>query len=267
MPRDRYDQVMDTFIRKTADGISIFNQSAAEKMRAAGALAKSVLDYISPFVEPGVSTEQLNVLCHDYIIKHKAIPAPLNYKGFPKSICTSVNHVVCHGIPSDLKILKKGDIINIDVTVILDGWYGDTSRMYVAGKPSAQSVKLMQVTYDCLMGAIDMVRPGIHLGDIGHFIETLARKNNFSSVRSFCGHGIGPYFHGAPEVLHFGAPGTGVVLEEGMFFTIEPMINVGRAETKILKDGWTAVTKDKSLSAQYEHTMGVTKDGVEVFTA
>ncbi|MDC0344963.1 type I methionyl aminopeptidase [Alphaproteobacteria bacterium] len=252
--------------RHTEDNIPLFDAAAFEKMRAAGKLAAQVLDFIAPHIAPGVSTETLNTLCHDYIIKHKAIPAPLNYHGFPKSICTSVNHVVCHGIPAETKVLHTGDILNIDVTVILDGWYGDTSRMYTAGAPSVQAQKLMDVTYDALMGAIDMVRPGVKFGDIGHFIQNLVESKGFSTVREFCGHGIGNFFHGPPEVLHFGAPNTGITLEEGMFFTIEPMINAGRAPTKVLKDGWTAVTKDKSLSAQYEHTMGVTKDGVEIFT-
>jgi methionyl aminopeptidase len=231
----------------------------------AGALAAKTLDYIGPFVEEGVTTEKLNQLCHDYIVAHGAIPAPLNYRGFPKSICTSVNHVVCHGIPSD-KTLKGGDIINIDVTVILDGWYGDTSRMFKVGKVSRLADKLIQVTYDSLMMAIDIVKPGVRTGDIGHIIQTYAESKGFSVVRDFCGHGIGRFFHGYPNVPHFGVKNTGPILEEGMFITIEPMLNAGKPEVKILTDGWTAVTRDRSLSAQFEHTIGVTKDGVEIFT-
>ncbi|USO02728.1 MAG: type I methionyl aminopeptidase [Alphaproteobacteria bacterium] len=245
--------------------ITIHTKDDFKGMRKAGKLASQVLDYIEPYVKEGVTTLELNDLCHNFIIEHKAIPAPLNYKGFPKSICTSLNHVICHGIPGDRK-LQKGDILNIDVTVILDGWYGDTSRMYTVGKPSLLAKRLMDTTYECLMRAIDMVKPGVHLGDIGHAIQTLAESKNFSVVRDFCGHGIGQVFHAPPSVLHFGRPGEGEMLEEGMFFTIEPMINAGKYHAKVLADGWTAVTRDSSLSAQYEHTMGVTKDGVEVFT-
>lgn len=257
------------FITKTVitDGqeIRIHNQAAFEGMRKAGALASQTLDFITPYVTEGVTTEKLNQLCHDFIVKHGAYPAPLNYKGFPKSICTSVNHVVCHGIPSD-KILKKGDILNIDVTVILDGFYGDTSRMFAIGQVSRIAERLMTVTYESLMKSIDMIRPGVTLGDIGDCIQTHAESNGFSIVREFCGHGLGLVFHDAPEVVHFGTPNSGVVLEEGMFFTIEPMINAGKPSTKILQDGWTAVTRDKSLSAQYEHSLGVTSTGVEIFT-
>lgn len=234
-------------------------------MREAGKLASQTLDYITEFVVEGVTTDELNTLCHDFIIKNNAIPAPLNYNGFPKSICTSVNHVVCHGIPSDKK-LKKGDIINIDVTVIKDGWYGDTSRMFFIGKPSILAKKLVETTYECMMRGIEAVKPGATLGDIGYAIQSYAEKKGFSVVRDFCGHGLGREFHMEPQVLHYGKPGSGQILEEGMFFTIEPMINEGKKETRILKDNWTAVTKDKSLSAQYEHSLAVTSNGYEIFT-
>ena len=235
-------------------------------MRRAGYLAARVLDYIGDFVDVGVSTERLNQLCHDYIIQHGAIPAPLNYKGFPKSICTSVNHVVCHGIPSPDKILQNGDIINIDVTVIVNGWHGDTSRMYTVGKAKGQARKLVEVTYECLMRGIDQVKPGARLGDIGYVIQSYAESFGFSVVRDFCGHGIGKIFHAAPSVLHYGNKGEGTRLEEGMFFTIEPMINVGTWRIKVLSDGWTAITQDRKLSAQFEHTLGVTSNGHEIFT-
>lgn len=234
-------------------------------MRKAGKLAAETLDYITPFVVPGVTTEELDRLCHDYILANNAIPAPLNYRGFPKSICTSINHVVCHGIPGQ-KALQKGDAINIDVTVILDGWYGDSSRMYFADKPKIKAAKLADVTFEAMWRGIEQVKPGATLGDIGHAIQTFAEAQRYSVVRDFCGHGIGRVFHDAPNVMHFGRAGHGAVLQEGMFFTIEPMINIGKADVKILEDGWTAVTRDKSLSAQFEHTIGVTKDGYEVFT-
>lgn len=245
--------------------ITIHAPQDFEGMRKAGRLAAEVLDYITPFVEVGVTTDHLNTLCHDFIISHGATPAPLNYRGFPKSICTSINHVVCHGIPGPKK-LENGDIINIDITVILDGWYGDTSRMFYAGTPSVKARRLVETTYECLMRGIEVVKPGATLGDVGYAIQSYAEKQGFSVVRDFCGHGIGKVFHTNPEVLHFGKPGEGVELKEGMFFTIEPMINAGRYEIKILDDEWTAVTRDKSLSAQFEHTIGVTKSGYEIFT-
>jgi methionyl aminopeptidase len=249
------------------DHIELHPLSDYEGMRKAGQLAASVLDMITEHVQIGVSTEKLDQLCHDYIIKHNAIPAPLNYKGFPKSICTSINHVICHGIPSPDKILMMGDIINIDVTVILDGWYGDTSRMYIVGdKVNAKAKKLVEVTYECLMRGIEAVKPGATLGDIGHAIQSHAEANRFSVVRDFCGHGIGKIFHCEPSVVHYGTPNTGAILEEGMFFTIEPMINTGTWQSKVLSDGWTAVTRDRGLSAQFEHTLAVTKDGFEIFT-
>lgn len=246
--------------------ISIKTPEDIEKMRIAGKLAAEVLDMIEPHVVAGVTTEELDKLCHDYIVDvQKGIPAPLNYHGFPKSICTSVNHVICHGIPSNKK-LKNGDIINIDVTVIKDGWYGDTSRMFSIGKISGRAQKLIDVTKECMEIGIRMVKPGVHLGDIGYAIAEHAHKHRFSVVREYCGHGIGNQFHEAPQVLHYGQKGTGVKLQKGMTFTIEPMINMGKRHSRLLGDEWTVITKDKSLSAQWEHTMVVTDDGVEVLT-
>ena len=245
--------------------ITIHAPSDFEGMRKSGRLAAETLDFITPYVQPGIATEELDQLCHDFIVNHGAIPAPLNYNGFPKSICTSVNHVVCHGIPGPKK-LQKGDIINIDVTTILDGWHGDTSRMFAVGEIPLRAKKLIEITFESMMRAIEMVRPGVHLGDIGHAIQSYVEPKGFSVVRDFCGHGVGKTFHMAPEVLHFGTPGTGPVLEEGMFFTIEPMINAGKPDCKILGDNWTAVTRDKSLSAQFEHSLGVTATGYEIFT-
>jgi methionyl aminopeptidase len=245
--------------------IKIHDEVGFEGMRKAGRLAAECLDFITPHVIPGMSTDELNTLCHDWTLERKAVPAPLNYRGFPKSICTSINHVVCHGIPS-AKIIVDGDIINIDVTVILDGWYGDTSRMFYVGKRSLKAQKLVETTFECLWRGIEMVRPGATLGDIGHAIQSFAESKRYSVVRDFCGHGLGRIFHDAPNIMHFGRPGEGEVLREGMFFTIEPMINLGRLDVKILSDGWTAVTKDRSLSAQFEHSLAVTKDGYEVFT-
>ena len=248
--------------------ITIHKSEDFAKMRIAGKLAAEILDYITPFVEVGVTTNYLNDLCHKKIIENNAIPAPLNYRGFPKSICTSINHVICHGIPSD-KILKNGDILNIDVTVIVDGWHGDTSRMYFVGNDiPIKAKKLTQITYECMMFGIEKVKPEIHLGEIGFAIQNHAEKHGFSVVRDYCGHGIGKVFHAEPSVLHYGKKNSGILLKEGMFFTIEPMINVGTFETLLSKhDGWTVTTRDKSLSAQFEHTIGVTKDGFEIFTA
>jgi len=235
-------------------------------MRIAGNLAGEVLTMIGPYVQPGVTTEELNEICHRYITEvQQAIPAPLNYRGFPKSICTSVNHVVCHGIPGPKK-LKDGDIINIDVTVIKDGYHGDTSKMYVVGKPTILGQRLIKITQECLYKAIEIVKPGTQLGDIGAIIQQHAESNHFSVVRDFCGHGIGKVFHEDPQVLHYGKPGTGMALKAGMIFTIEPMINAGHHQTKILPDDWTAVTKDHSLSAQWEHTLLVTDNGCEILT-
>jgi len=245
--------------------IKIHTAKDFEGMRKAGRLAAECLDMITLHVKPGVTTQELDTLCHNFIIENNAVPAPLNYRGFPKSICTSINHVVCHGIPGD-KVLRDGDVVNIDVTVILDGWYGDTSRMYPVGKINVKAKRLIEITYESLMLGIEVVKPGATVGDIGHAIQTFAESKRCSVVRDFCGHGLGRVFHDAPNVTHFGTPGTGPKLRSGMFFTIEPMINLGRYDVKILNDGWTAVTKDKSLSAQFEHSIAVTDDGYEIFT-
>jgi methionyl aminopeptidase len=246
--------------------ITLHDEEGFEGMRRAGRLAAETLDMITPHVQPGVSTDELDRLCAEFVADHGAVSAPLNYRGFPKSICTSVNHVVCHGIPSPDKILKEGDIMNIDVTPIVDGWYGDSSRMYYVGEPKVKARRLVETTYECLMRGIKVVKPGATLGDIGHVIQSYAEGLKYSVVRDFCGHGVGRVFHQAPNVMHYGRPGQGLALQAGMIFTIEPMINTGRHDTKILADNWTAVTKDKSLSAQFEHTIGVTKDGCEIFT-
>jgi methionyl aminopeptidase len=247
-------------------GIKIHGPEAFEAMRKAGRLAAEVLDFITPQVVPGATTDQLDRLCHGFIVGHDAIPAPLNYRGFPRSICTSINHVVCHGIPGDRRLME-GDILNIDITVILEGWHGDTSRMFLVGdKVPLKARKLVDVTYEAMMVGIAQVRPGVRTGAIGHAIQTLVEGQRFSVVRDFCGHGIGRIFHDAPSILHFGTPDDGPVLRPGMFFTVEPMVNAGRFEVKILSDGWTAVTKDRSLSAQFEHTVGVTETGYEIFT-
>ena len=238
---------------------------AFEAMRRAGRLAAETLDFITPQVVPGITTGELDQLCHDYIVGHQAIPAPLGYRGYPKSICTSVNHVVCHGIPGP-KRLQDGDIVNIDVTVIIDGWHGDTSRMFLVGDVPLKARRLIDITYDAMMRGIEMVRPGARTGDIGHAIQSHAEAQRCSVVRDFCGHGIGRVFHDAPNILHYGKPGTGTELLEGMFFTIEPMVNLGTWEVTLLKDGWTAITKDRALSAQFEHTLAVTSSGFEIFT-
>jgi methionyl aminopeptidase len=247
------------------DGIELHGPEGFAGMRAAGKLAAEVLDYITPFVIPGAVTEDLDKLCHDYILKHNAIPAPLNYKGFPKSTCISINHVVCHGIPGSKK-LADGDIANIDVTVILDGWYGDTSRTYCVGNVNRKAERLVEITYESMMAGIEAVRPGATLGDIGYAIQQVAEAAHFSVVRDFCGHGLGREFHTAPSILHYGVRNSGPVLLPGMFFTIEPMINAGTWQTKVLPDGWTAITKDRSLSAQFEHSLAVTETGYEIFT-
>jgi methionyl aminopeptidase len=252
----------DQFMERS---IKIHGPKEFAAMRKAGLLAAEVLDYISPFVVPGVSTEELDRLCDDMTVERGAISAPLGYRGYPKSICTSINHVVCHGIPSD-KRLQKGDIVNIDVTVIIDGWHGDSSRMFYAGTPSTKARRLVDITYKAMMLGIAAVRPGARLGDIGHAIQSFAEGERCSVVRDFCGHGIGQVFHDSPNVVHYGEPGEGLELREGMIFTIEPMINLGTWQVKLMKDGWTAITKDRSLSAQFEHTLGVTADGSEIFT-
>jgi len=252
--------------------VTIKTGAEIEGMRLAGRLASEVLDYITPFVKPGVTTGELDRLCHDYMVDVQGtIPAPLNYAPsghtpYPKSICTSVNNQVCHGVPGD-KVMKNGDIVNLDITVIKDGWHGDTSRMFVAGEASIQARRLIQITYEAMWVGIDHVKPGVRLGDIGHAIQRFAENQGYSVVREFCGHGIGLNFHEDPQVLHYGKPGTGLVLEPGMIFTIEPMINAGRRDIRQMADGWTIVTKDRSLSAQWEHTVLVTDSGYEVLTA
>jgi methionyl aminopeptidase len=261
-----YKENMTEALKRNTDGIPLHNEEGFAKMRIAGQMAARTLDFITPHVVEGISTEELDDLMHSFITRNGAIPAPLNYKGYPKSTCISINNVICHGIPSPDKILKDGDILNIDVTTIVDGWYGDTSRMFTVGKPSVKAQRLLDVTYDCLMKSIEVVRPGATLGDIGATIQAIAEAERFSVVRDFCGHGIGTIFHEPPSVLHYGRTGEGAVLEEGMIFTIEPMINAGKYDAKILNDGWTAVTRDRSLSAQFEHTIGVTAHGFEIFT-
>ncbi|WP_411358570.1 type I methionyl aminopeptidase [Pseudidiomarina salilacus] len=245
--------------------ISIKTPDEIEKMRAAGRLAAEVLEMIGPHVKAGVTTAEIDQICHDYIVARNAYPAPLNYHGFPKSVCTSLNHVVCHGIPNE-KPLKDGDIMNLDVTVKLDGYHGDTSKMFVVGKPSILAERLIRVTQESLYQAIKMVRPGIRTGDFAAVIQKHAEQHGYSIVREYCGHGIGAVFHEEPQILHYGTPGTGDVLEAGMCFTIEPMVNAGKRHTKLMKDGWTVLTKDRSLSAQWEHTLLVTETGVEVLT-
>ena len=236
-----------------------------EKTKIAGSIAAGALDEVSKIIKPGISTNEIDKVCYEFINDNKAFSAPLFYRGFPKSCCTSTNHVVCHGIPSD-KVLKEGDIVNVDVTAIKEGWHGDTSRTFKIGEISVKAEKLIDVTYESMMKAIKIVKDGIHLGDIGSTIQTYVESEGFSVVQDFCGHGIGKKFHKEPNVLHYGEKGTGGRIREGMIFTIEPMINAGNYETKTLIDGWTAVTKDKSLSAQFEHTIGVTKNGCEIFT-
>ncbi len=246
--------------------VTIKTTEDMEKMRIAGRLAAEVLDMIGPHVLPGVTTEELDRRCHEHIVEEQqAIPAPLNYRGFPKSVCTSVNHVICHGIPGAKK-LRKGDIVNIDVTVIKDGWHGDHSRMFYVGDPTVPGRRISELAHQCLWAGIHEVRPGARLGDIGHAIQTLAEGQGCSVVREYCGHGIGRIFHEDPQVLHYGRRGDGAELVEGMTYTIEPMVNLGRKETRLLKDQWTVVTKDHSLSAQWEHTLAVTADGYEILT-
>jgi methionyl aminopeptidase len=246
--------------------VSIKTPDEIEKMRIAGRLAGEVLRMIRPHVKPGITTGELDHICHDYIVnEQQAVPAPLNYRGFPKSICTSINHVVCHGIPGD-KILKKGDAMNIDVTVIKDGFHGDTSKMFFVGPPTVAAERLARISHECMKIGIEMVKPGIQLGDIGHAIQKHAESQHCSIVREYCGHGIGREFHEDPQVLHYGKPGTGMTLEAGMTFTIEPMVNAGKRQTRLLPDGWTVVTKDHGLSTQWEHTILVTDTGHEILT-
>ena len=245
--------------------IKLHGEADFASMRKAGRLAAQALDLLVPLVQPGVTTEELDDAVMAFASQHNAIPAPLNYRGFPKGICTSINHVVCHGIPGP-KPLKEGEIVNIDVTLIVDGWHGDSSRMYLVGEINRRAERLIEVTYECLMRGLEVIRPGAFTGDIGHAIQTFAEAERCSVVRDFCGHGLGRLFHDMPNLLHYGRPGEGVELREGMFFTVEPMINLGRPHVKVLSDGWTAVTRDRSLSAQFEHTIGVTAGGCEIFT-
>ncbi|RLA48177.1 MAG: type I methionyl aminopeptidase [Gammaproteobacteria bacterium] len=247
--------------------VTIKTPEEVSKMRIAGRLAAEVVEMIEPYVKPGISTLELDRICHDYMVDvQKAVPACLNYRGFPNAICTSVNQVICHGIPSKSKILKNGDIVNLDITVIKDGYYGDTSKMFCVGDTPDHARRLIKVARECLYKAIAIVRPGVRLGDIGHAIQSYAESNYYSVVREYCGHGIGTEFHEDPQVLHYGKPGTGLELRQGMTFTIEPMINAGKHHTKLKKDGWTVETRDGRLSAQWEHTLYVTGDGVEVLT-
>ena len=253
-------------LQRRDNGIILKTPEDIEAMRVAGQMAGTVLRMIGDHVVPGVTTGELDDICHAYITEtQQAIPAPLNYKGFPKSICTSVNNVVCHGIPGD-KTLKDGDIVNIDITVIKDGWHGDTSKMFAVGKPTIRGARVSEVAYQSMVTGIEMMAPGVRLGDIGHAIQKYAEAQGCSVVREYCGHGIGKGFHEDPQVLHYGRKGTGEVLVPGMVFTIEPMVNVGRRETRLLPDGWTVVTRDRSLSAQWEHTIAVTEDGFDVLT-
>ena len=252
-------------MHKNKDGIYIYNKDAYIGIKKACEIASKTLDMIGQYVEPGVATEELDKKCHEFMLSHNSVPATLGYRGYPKSCCISLNHVVCHGIPSGKK-LKNGDILNIDVTCILDGWYGDTSRMFIVGEIGVKSKRLIEITYDALELAIKSVKPGNTFGDLGATIQKFVEKNKMSVVRDFCGHGIGSEFHQAPNVLHYGNYNSGPKLESGMCFTIEPMVNIGRPETKILSDNWTAVTRDKSLSAQFEHTVFVKADGCEVLT-
>ena len=245
--------------------IKIHTAEDFEGMRKAGHLGAETLDFIASYVEPGVTTERLDKLCHDFIIAHNAIPAPLNYRGFPKSICTSINEVVCHGIPGTRQLVD-GDTLNIDITVILDGWHGDTSRMFSVGNISPEVSHLMEITHEAMWFGISIIRPGLKTGEIGYAIQQYVEAYGFSVVRDFCGHGLGRVFHDTPQILHFGCPDFGETMEEGMFFTVEPMVNAGDYPVKVLNDGWTIVTKDFSLSAQYEHSIGVTAHGYEVFT-
>lgn len=257
------EQDSDAFVNTGI--IKIHGAGDFDGMRNAGRLAAETLDFVTPHVKPGVTTNELDRICHEFTVQNGGLSAPLNYRGFSKSICTSINHVVCHGIPND-KALRNGDIVNIDVTVVLDGWHGDSSRMFLVGEVPRKASRLVDVTYDCLMRGIDAIKPGATFGDIGFAIQSFADSERCSVVRDFCGHGIGRVFHDAPNVLHYGSAGTGLAIKEGMFFTIEPMINLGKHMVKLLDDGWTAVTKDRSLTAQFEHCIGVTATGCEVFT-
>jgi methionyl aminopeptidase len=246
--------------------IPLHDEEGFDGMRRAGLLAARTLDFITPYIKPGVSTGELDRLLEEFMRAEGGVPANIGYHGYPKATCISVNYVVCHGIPTDAKVLKKGDILNIDVTPIVDGWHGDSSRMYIVGETTILARRLIDTTYEAMMTGINLIKPGLRLGDLGHAIAQVAKREGFSVVEEFCGHGVGKVFHDAPQVTHYGTPGTGVILEPGMIFTVEPMFNTGRRDIKILPDGWTVVTKDHSLSAQFEHSVGVTETGVEIFT-
>lgn len=261
-----YETITDESAATPRDGrIKLHGPEGFEGMRKAGRLAAEVLDMLVPEVQPGTTTGYLDKLTRKFVLDHGATPATLFYRGYRHSLCTSINHVVCHGIPGP-KPLKNGDIVNIDVTVVVDGWHGDTSRMYIVGEPKRKAERLVDVTYEAMMAGINAIKPGVTLGTIGAIIQEYAEERRCSIVRDFCGHGLGRLFHDSPNVLHFGERGEGPELKEGMFFTVEPMLNLGRPDAKVLSDGWTAVTRDKSLSAQFEHSVGVTADGVEIFT-
>ncbi|MEE9433640.1 MAG: type I methionyl aminopeptidase [Sphingorhabdus sp.] len=264
---DKYVSVSPEEAQQARDGvIKLHGAEGFEGMRKAGRLAAEILDALVPHVVPGVTTAEIDDIVREMTLQGGGVPATLGYRGYTHSCCTSINHVICHGIPSE-KRLKDGDIVNIDVTPIVDGWHGDTSRMYLAGKTPVKAKRLVEVTYECLMLGIEQARPGNRLGDVAHAIQSHAEKHRYGVVREFCGHGLGRLFHDAPEVVHVGRPGTGVELRPGMIFTIEPMINIGKAAGKVLDDGWTAVTRDRSLSAQFEHSIGITEDGAEIFTS
>jgi methionyl aminopeptidase len=260
-----YQAISGTETLPRSSAIKLHGPEGFEGMRAAGRLAASILDGLVPHVVPGVTTRELDDIVHRLTVDGGGVPATLGYRGFTASCCTSINHVVCHGIPGE-RALKDGDIVNIDVTPILDGWHGDTSRMYLVGDVGVKARRLVDITYECMMRGIAAARPGNHLGDIGHAIQTYAESHRYGVVRDFCGHGVGRIFHDSPEVVHAGRPGTGPELKPGMFFTIEPMINIGKPGVKLLEDGWTAVTRDRTLSAQFEHSVGITEDGCEIFT-
>lgn len=261
----QYEFITDEGKQSRSGAIKLYNAAAFEGMRKVGRISAEILDALVPVIVPGITTQEIDDIVRRLTLEAGAIPATLNYRGFTHSCCTSINHVICHGIPGP-KVLKDGDIVNVDVTSILDGWHGDCNRTYLVGDVAIKARRLVEVTYECMMLGIEQAKPGNHMGDIGHAIQAHAEKHRYGVVRDFCGHGIGRLFHDAPEVLHFGRPGTGPEIKPGMFFTIEPMINIGRPEVKVLDDGWTAVARDRSLSAQFEHTIGITDTGCEIFT-
>jgi methionyl aminopeptidase len=262
---NQYQIVDNDTVFARSGAIKLYGSDAFEGMREVGRLSASILDALVPFIQPGVTTEEIDTLVRRMTLEAGATPATLNYRGYTHSCCTSINHVVCHGIPGP-KVLKDGDIVNVDVTSIIDGWHGDTNRTYLVGNVPIKAKRLVEVTYEAMMRGIEQAKPGNTIGDIAHAIQSFAERHRYGVVRDFCGHGIGRLFHDAPEVVHAGRPGTGPELKPGMFFTVEPMINIGRADTKVLDDGWTAVTRDRSLSAQFEHSIGITESGHEIFT-